>query len=140
MHEKLLIVEKTKFEELYEEILADDGIPNIMGRIDDIMMQVQEAQHGEKSETSSMLSDEEMPSSGNRSKKSHTRSKTYTNVNDSLGDATIVKRREQEPVCTDRTGHSDDEEVNMTSNKTKFNIKPQVALVDDETPDLPKTG
>ena len=43
MHDKLLIVEKTKFEELYEEILADDGIPNIMGRIDDIMMQVQEA-------------------------------------------------------------------------------------------------
>ena len=43
-HIKLEAVEKRKFEELYEVILADDGIPNLMGRIDHIMNQVKESQ------------------------------------------------------------------------------------------------
>ena len=43
LHNKLESVEKKKFEELYDEILADDGIPNLMGRIDDIMVQVKES-------------------------------------------------------------------------------------------------
>ena len=38
MHTKLLTFEKAKFDDLYEEILADDGIPNLMGRIDEIMV------------------------------------------------------------------------------------------------------
>ena len=42
MHNKLLAYEKSRFEELYDEILADDGIPNIMGKITDIMAQVKE--------------------------------------------------------------------------------------------------
>ena len=33
MHKKLLEYEKNRFDELYEEILADDGIPNVMGKI-----------------------------------------------------------------------------------------------------------
>ena len=40
MHIRLLNFEKIKFDELYDEILADDGIPNLMGRIDEIMVQV----------------------------------------------------------------------------------------------------
>ena len=43
MHIRLEAIEKKKFEELYDEILADDGIPNLMGRIDDIMIQVKES-------------------------------------------------------------------------------------------------
>ena len=105
MQNKLLAAEKVKFDELYEEILSDDGMPNIMAKIDTIMAQVQEAQHGEKSETSSMISDDDIPSSKNSNK----RSKTYTNVNQSLQGASILKRREGEALRTDRSGNTDDE-------------------------------
>ena len=36
-YKSLLAYEKTRFEELYDEILADDGIPNIMGKIQEMM-------------------------------------------------------------------------------------------------------
>ena len=55
-HIKLEEVEKRKFEDLYEVILADDGIPNLMGRIDNIMNQVKEQQEQDVSES---LSSEE---------------------------------------------------------------------------------
>ena len=43
MHTKLQTIDKQKLDELYDEILSDDGVPNLMGKIDDIMVQVQEA-------------------------------------------------------------------------------------------------
>ena len=36
-YKSLIVYEKARFEELYDEILADDGIPNIMGKIHEIM-------------------------------------------------------------------------------------------------------
>ena len=64
---KLVEAEKQKFEELYDEILADDGIPNIMGRIDEIMIQVKESQEPERGETTSLETEDEPNLRSNRS-------------------------------------------------------------------------
>ena len=58
-HIKLEEVERRKFEELYEVILTDDGIPNLMGRIDNIMNQVKESQEQDVSD--SLSSEEDAP-------------------------------------------------------------------------------
>ena len=63
MHIKLLAYEKSRFEELYDEILADDGIPNIMGKITDIMAQVKENRQEGSEDASSLMSLNERGSS-----------------------------------------------------------------------------
>ena len=63
MHKKLLAYEKSRFEELYDEILADDGIPNIMGKIHEIMAQVKENRQEGSEDASSLMSLNERGSS-----------------------------------------------------------------------------
>ena len=80
-HIKLEEVEKRKFEELYEVILADDGIPNLMGRIDNIMNQVKESQEQDVSD--SISSEEDAPVIRSKEKA----------VNGTVQDSSIAQRR-----------------------------------------------